>query len=357
MAQESGASIRFIGGHLDGNNYFLEENCGRFPFQGITCGSLSSKHPLNLIKTAASIYSGFRQSCRLLKEWQPHAVVGFGSYHTLPVLIAAKWLKIPIILHEANSIPGRVNRFIAPYALATGVHFPLSAKFIAGKTVHVGMPLRKGFRKGSISRGEACAYFNVDPQKPVLLIFGGSQGAQALNSLAVEIVQKKYLRNDLQLIHITGTKEGATLAKKCYDTLGVVSCVKDFECRINLAWQAADLLIARSGAGTIAEQIEFEVPGILIPYPFAADRHQDYNADFMAETVRGAIKLQEKEASSGQLQLSVASFFANGMENLHTMRNAIQCYKKETTTVDFCTFILEHSGDMMDKTWRSGATY
>lgn len=331
--------ILFAGGNLLANRYFEH---GSFPYSSISCGSFAKKNPFSLLKAFFSIVKGLWQSRRIINSFKPDLIVGFGSYYTLPALLAAKLGGIPFVLHEANSIPGKVNRLMSPHALLTGIHFPGTAALLKGKSVEVGMPLREGYRLDLNSREVARHYFQLDLHRTTLLVFGGSQGAQMLNKIVTGALQKgsANFASQLQVIHITGNKENVDSYAQMYEQCGMKACVKDFEKRMDLAWQAADLVISRAGAGTIAEEVEFEVPGILIPYPYAADRHQDRNAEFMVKNVRGAEMCQEKNLTVEGLRITLASFLDDDSIKLKNMRESIQIYKKNARGTDFCTLII-----------------
>lgn len=318
--------IQFVGGKLNTNRYFDK---GIFPYHSISCGSFSSKNPFSLGKSLYNIVKGIKQSKDLFKNFKPDLVIGFGSYHTLPSLLAAKLCKIPIVLHESNSIPGKVNRLISPYAVVTAVLFPDAIQSLKGHVVLSGVPLRKGFKKGSVSKQDALTYFGLTSVKPTLLVFGGSQGAKALNKVVLQAVDK-----ELQVIHITGQEESVNELTEKYKQKGIDACVKGFETRMDLAWQASDFALCRAGSGTIAEALEFEVPCILIPYPFAADDHQKQNASFMVNTVGGGRILIEKDLKPHDL-IEAFNDFKNGKK----MRQAIEKYKANYGQTDFCSLI------------------
>lgn len=170
--------ILFMAGKLSSNPYFKNS---LFPTQSISCGAIAVKNPIKLAQNLVGMGRGIWESRTHIRKFQPDLVVGFGSYHTFPVLLAAKWEGIPIVLHESNSIPGKVNRLLAPLAHATCVQFPITATLLKGKTHIAAMPLREGYYKGSITREAAHKYYGLDPSRKTLLIFGGSQGAQGLN--------------------------------------------------------------------------------------------------------------------------------------------------------------------------------
>jgi UDP-N-acetylglucosamine--N-acetylmuramyl-(pentapeptide) pyrophosphoryl-undecaprenol N-acetylglucosamine transferase len=179
----------------------------------------------------------------------------------------------------------------------------------------------------------------LQPTKTTLLVFGGSQGAQAINRLVIEAIScnPKIFREQLQVIHIAGTQDAVDSLRSSYQQQQVNARVKDFEPRMDLAWQAADFFVGRAGAGTIAEAMEFEVPGILIPFPRAADGHQDKNADFMVKTVGGAKVYSEKELTAQELCRAISSFLE--INNITRMREAIHRYKQTSRRTDFCTLI------------------
>lgn len=333
---EPQTEIRIVGGSLAANRFFDKQS---FPYHTVSCGRFS-KNPFKLLKGLWNIGRGFFQTLRLFKEWRPDLIVGFGSFYTLPPLLAAKYAGIPIFLHESNSIPGKVNKLIAPYARLTGIQFPETGKLLKGDSILVHTPLRKGFKKGQNSRALAKDYFDLDVATPTLLVFGGSQGAKAINQLVSDAFTD-HLKPTFQIIHLTGTPElKATISEK-YKKAGIKACVKEFEPKMELAWEAADFVICRSGAGTIAEQLEFEVPGVLIPFPAAADNHQDINADFMVQQVNGAIKTKEAHLDAKLLATEVQRLFQDDRLWLNEKQKNIQTYKKNMALREFYNVICE----------------
>lgn len=331
--------IQFAGGNLVANRYFEH---GAFPYSSIACGSFAKKNPLSIFKALFSIGKGFFQSKKILKNFKPDLIIGFGSYYTLPALLAAKFCKAPFVLHEANSVPGKVNRLMSPYALVTGIHFPMAAEKLKGKTVKADVPLRASLRKGSTTRAEAKSYFQLNPSSPkkTLLIFGGSQGAAVLNRIVAGTLGQSSLGDHYQVIHLTGSKDNIEFLSNLYQQKRIEACIKDFESRMDLAWQAADLVLSRAGAGTIAEEMEFEVPGILVPYPFATEQHQDHNALFMVTTVGGAEMCREKDLSPEKLEKLLSSFLENDCSKLNEMGKNIQIYKNNTQKMDFTQLVI-----------------
>ena len=211
---------------------------------------------------------------------------------------------------------------------------------LTGKTYEVGLPLRPGYHKGACLPAQARAYFDLDASLFTILVFGGSQGAVNLNNLVNKAFTGHLTANKdkWQIIHLAGDATLAQLLRVEYQKAGIKACVKPFETRMDLAWQAADISIARAGAGTIAEEMEFEVPGILVPYPYATDNHQDKNADFLVNTVGGAVKFGEAELTPLLLALELEAF---SDEKRKQMSQAMKDYKMKYRPKSFCNLILE----------------
>jgi UDP-N-acetylglucosamine--N-acetylmuramyl-(pentapeptide) pyrophosphoryl-undecaprenol N-acetylglucosamine transferase len=331
--------LMFAGGGLHDNRFF---DRAEFPYDEIACGYFPLKKPLTLLKSLGKVASGIWQSERLLKEFKPDIVVGFGSYHSLPVLLTAKMRSIPIVLHEGNAIPGRVNRLLAKHALFTGIQFPEAAQHLRGKTVEIDAPLRDELHQGQEDQQKALQYFQLADDKKTILIFGGSQGAFAINRLMVQVfAQYTGDIQRVQVIHFTGSSDEAERVSECYQNIGINHYVKDFETEMGKAWSAADLVVGRAGAGTIAEALEFEVPSILIPYPHAMDDHQSKNARFMVDEVKGGVEFTESELSSQCLSDEICSLLEKEPARFQKMKVAIINYKDNVQHQDLSSLVAE----------------
>lgn len=325
----------FLGGNLAANPFFINH---AFSYQSIPCATLSLKNPSTIPLNFFKIAAGVKQSRQILKSIKPDVVIGFGSYYTLPVLLAAKWQKIPLILHEANSYPGKVNRLFSPYALYTGIHFPCSTKWLKGRIQEVGLPLRQGYSKNFHDRLEALTYFKLHPAKKTFLIFGGSQGARGINHImqgALPLFSEDF-KKQFQFIHILGRDAKGEEWKNLYAKLKMQATVVNFEVRMDLAWHAADYVVARAGANTVAELLEFEIPSLLIPYPAAADNHQDLNADFVEATVKAGYKCAEEGLNPEILKEKMHLLIQNGLN----FSEALGSYKKKARPLSFLESIL-----------------
>lgn len=331
---EKGFEVLFAGGSLSTNRYFKRAS---FFHKEVAASTLFRG---NLLKSLWAIIKGVWQSFKVIDAFSPDLVVGFGSFYTFPLLLTAKLKKKRIVLFEPNAVPGKVNRFFSKWAITSAVQFLAAGEQMKGSYTEVKMPT--GERK-RVSSKEARDYFYLSPDRLTFLVFGGSQGAQSINhffSEAISCLRKD--RSCFQVIHVTGKAESAEIIRRKYEELGIRSCVKAFEERMDLAWSAADLAVCRSGAATIAEQIAFEVPTILIPFPKAADDHQMKNALFIEREVGGGITCVEKELNVDLLKNKIESMVEKA--RLKEMQEAILAFKKRDQKIDLCSLICKIIG-------------
>lgn len=334
---ERGLETLFVAGGLATNRYFDRKN---FAFREVPSQPLISKNPLKCLYGWGVMFGGVYQSMRIIRSFKPDAVVGFGSYYSIPTILAAKLLGVPIVLHEANCVPGKANAWLAPYVDVVGVHFPATAALLKSKNViEVGMPLRNGYKRGVVSAAAARGYFQLDADMPTLLIFGGSQGARAINQLIKGAFAGPMdkIKGRFQVIHLTGESQADKEWADFYSANGWRACVKSFEPQMNQAWAAADAFIGRSGASTIAEAMEYEMPGILIPYPHA-ENHQENNADFLANTVGGAVKIVQSTLTPEALAEEMAALFSG--DRLNELKSAIGAYKQRPSQTNLCDVVM-----------------
>lgn len=321
--------ILFMGKGLKVNPYFRRN----YPYKDIQSATFS-KCPLKLMKACYQLTKGSIESFYALREFKPDMIIGFGSYHSAPVLAAGHCLSIPIVLHDSNMVPGTVIKLFSRRALWTGVFFEDAAKSLRGETVVVDIPLRQEFKE-RVSREDVLQYYGLDAKKKTLLVFGGSQGAKTLNALLIDALQF-FKRKDIQVLHFTG---GSTQdAEETYRRLGITACVKDFEPKMHFAWQACDFCITRAGAVTIAEQLLHQTPALFIPYPFATDNHQEKNALFVEHVVGGAKMILEKELDAKKLATELTHFVDEKRQS--EMKKNLENYAQKQVRKSFCSEVL-----------------
>ncbi len=249
--QLEGCEVVFAGHKLESSPFFHR----KFPYHEIASAS-SKKKGLTLLK-------GLFQSIKLLLRFSPDVVVGFGSFHSFPVLLGALLLRKKIVLFEANCSLGKVNRLFAPFAKRVAFQFPIPHK----KAAYV--PLLP-WKNIPIKAGKK------NPNVRTILVFGGSQGALFINRTFCKAA--KLLKFPFEVIHLVG-KEDPEIQ------YSVPSEIKPFEEDMASLYQKAHFAICRSGAGTTAELIRYKVPAVVIPYPYAHD-HQRKNGEFLGKGVR-----------------------------------------------------------------------
>lgn len=232
---------------------------------------------------AARFWRSYRISQGHFREWTPGVLLSTGGFTSAGPALAARSMGIPVVLHEANAIPGRANRWLARFAQGGYVYFPEAAHRMKCRDVKVvGMPVREQFQESDPLACRPALGLAVD--RPVLLVMGGSQGARALNELMVKAAPELAKRvPGLQVLHLTGTHDEERI-RKAYQAAGIHAVIRPFLTEMELAIGAADLAVARAGASSIAELAAMRLPAILIPYPFASDNHQLANARALERT-------------------------------------------------------------------------
>ena len=244
---------------------------------------LSRKFGIQTFTFFFSLLLGFFQSLFLLLKFKPQVVIGTGGFVSGPVVYAACWLGIPTLIQEQNSYPGITTRLLAPKVKRIHLAFEEAKKYLgkvkdSDKFRVTGNPVRLEEKK--VDRAAARSQFDLAPNKHTLLLFGGSQGASALNKILLETLAQ--LSIDIQIIWQTGEPdfEKTRLAAKNYPHQ---IYLRPFIYNMAEAYAAADLALCRAGAITIAELIQKKVPAILVPYPHAAEAHQEKNARLLVE--------------------------------------------------------------------------
>ena len=259
---------------------------------------LQSKFPIAFVKFVLKFRAGLAQVKALYRDFTPQAVLGMGGFTSTAPLLAGRSRQIPTFVHESNAIPGKSNKLNARIVTRVLLGFEECAKFFPpGKCTVTGTPIRTSLAK-RLDKARALAAFDLAPGKPTLLVMGGSQGAHGINQSLVNALPE-LAEKPLQVIHLTG-KQDEQLMRESYAKAGIPAFVAAFFHRMEEAYSAADFAISRSGAASLTELSHFALPSILIPYPFAAEDHQTFNAKIF-ERAGAATLLQERETSGETL--------------------------------------------------------
>ena len=289
-----------------------------FASESIQCYGLKGKSPLQLIKALAVLPLSCLQALIIILRFKPDIILGVGGYVTGPVVAAGKSQGIPIVIHEQNSVPGLANRKLGRMADRVCLSLPGSGTvFPAEKILYTGNPVR--------SKILELAGKSLPRQggKRTLLILGGSQGAQAVNSLITEALcslTDEELQQ-IKVIHQTGARDEEQV-RNAYQRRGIDAEVAGFFMKMHEVYEQADLLLSRAGATTLSEIAVLGKPAILIPYPHAADNHQEKNGQYYVSG-GGAVQFSQKELTGKQLSETVLQLL-NNEEKLAEMGAAMK---------------------------------
>jgi UDP-N-acetylglucosamine--N-acetylmuramyl-(pentapeptide) pyrophosphoryl-undecaprenol N-acetylglucosamine transferase len=284
--RRQGVAIVFAGAGLPLEREILERQGYRL--LAIRSGGVVGKSPLARLRGATRAVLGLGQAMVAIMKMKPAAVIGVGGYASGPVVLAAALLRVPTLIHEQNCNPGLTNRLLAPWVRKVAVSFEETRHDLGGRGEVTGNPIRAEFAAAKRkARGET---FSV-------LVFGGSQGARALNNAVLEALpQLRPHRLGLRLVHGTGAAD-LERVRAAYAAAGFEATVVPYLTAIREAYQQADLVIARAGASTVSEIAACGKASILVPLPTAAHDHQRYNARKFADA--GAALLLEESALRG----------------------------------------------------------
>lgn len=289
-----------------------------FASRSIICHGLKGKSPVELAKAIAVLPLSYLQALLIIRRFNPDIIFGVGGYVTGPVVAAGKTLGIPVVLHEQNSLPGLANRQLGRIADRVCLSLPGSGtEFPANKILYTGNPVRSAILELA---GKVPSRKDI---KRTLLVLGGSQGAKAVNRLMTEAVcsfTDAELR-EIRVIHQTGDSDEQQV-REAYRQRRVDAEVAGFFTRMHEVYQQADLLVSRAGATTLSEIAVLGKPAILIPYPYAADNHQEKNAHYYVSG-GGAVQFSQNELTAGRLGAAILQLLGNE-EKLAAMAAAMK---------------------------------
>lgn len=252
---------------------------------------------------------GTMQALRLLMQWRPKVVVSTGGYAAAPVGAAAALLGVAIVVQEQNLTVGVANRVLARWARMISVSHERLARSLGPRAVVTGVPVRRGAVGGDRARGRRA--FGLQDRPLTILVLGGSQGARSLNTAVVDMARALPSGAEVQILHQTGQDHEAWVRSRIAARSGPVHyiVVPYIEAMAD-AYACADLVICRAGAATLAEVTANGLPVIVVPYPFAADGHQDLNAQVL-ETAGAAVVIRDHDLSAARLAGAVAAVRAD----------------------------------------------
>lgn len=304
LKKQFGAEVLFIG-TARGIETRLVPAAG-FPLELIQVGALKNVSLMTRAKTMFDLPRAIAASSRMLSEFDPEVVIGVGGYASGPAMIAALRRKLPTLAFEPNVVPGFANRMIARWVSAAAVHFEETCRYFPHCRV-TGVPVRS-------------AFFSISPKNdgpPTLLVFGGSQGARAINQAMIDSLPGLRLKvPGIHIIHQTGQRDYERVLA-AYEHAGISGEVHKFIDDMPGTFACANLLVCRSGASTVAEIAAAGKPAIFVPFPAAADNHQNVNARAL-ERAGAAVVVEESNLEAAYLVETIAALMVDPVR-LHTM--------------------------------------
>ncbi len=286
----------------------------QYPLHTIAVEGLQGRLGLRTARSFLRFLRSIQQVRQLLRQGQFDGVFTTGGYIAAPAIIAAKMQGIPAILHESNALPGKVTRWLSPMCSSVALGFEAAAQYLPkAKSICVGTPVRSQFLR-LVESKSAPPGLEIPDDVPLIVVIGGSQGAVAVNHLVRECAPA-WFKAGAWIVHLTGSNdpEADSLSHPQYIALPFYDHMAELLSR-------ADLAVSRAGAGTLTELAISHTPSILIPYPFAAEDHQAYNAAIFAAA--GAAQVcRQSELTADILQEKVISLLETP-ERLDAMKAA-----------------------------------
>jgi len=296
----------------------------------------------NIIDLFLKIPIGIFQAFFYIFFLAPDLIFSKGGYGSIPVTISGTILRVPIFLHESDVIPGMTNRFLAKFSMEIFVSFPKTIHFPEEKIILVGNPIRREILEGSREEGQNL--FKLTGEKPIILILGGSQGAQRINDKILEILPE--ILKNFEIIHQCGQNNFNEVKAESKVMMG-----KDLERYYHLfpflkeeelkkAYATSDLIVSRAGSGSIFEIAALGKPSILIPLAESAQGHQLQNAYTYAE--KGAAIILEEENFTPHFFLEKLKNLFSHVEEIEKMQKAAQEFAKPLAAKIIAEYILEY---------------
>jgi UDP-N-acetylglucosamine--N-acetylmuramyl-(pentapeptide) pyrophosphoryl-undecaprenol N-acetylglucosamine transferase len=305
--------IHYIGSY-NGIERRLIENAG-IPYDGISSGKLRRYFDVKNFSDPLRVLKGYGQAKRLMKQYKPDIVFSKGGFVSVPVVLAAKHYKIPVIIHESDMTPGLANKICIPAAQKVCCNFPETLNYLPkDKAVLSGSPIREELLTGD--RLSGLQYAGLSANRPVILVIGGSLGSVTVNHAVRSILPK--LLSQFQVIHICGK---GNLDESLIGTSGYVQ-YEYVDKPLRHLFAAADLIISRAGANSICEILALRKPNILIPLSAAASRgDQILNANSFAKQGFSTV-LEEEVLTSDTLYQAVSETYKKRMSFIETMEKS-----------------------------------
>ena len=317
-----GWDVHYIG-EADGVEKRLIAAVPEVTYHSVSTGKLRRYFDVKNFTDPFKVVKGIGQASKLMKQLKPDVVFSKGGFVSVPVVYGARLHKVPVLLHESDMTPGLANKLCAPFARRILCTFPEAARGFGEKGVYTGTPIRPEILNGDREKG--LATFGFTDGRPVLMVTGGSSGAQAINAAVREALPK--LLESFQVLHLCGP---SNTDEALLGTAGYVQC-EYLDSEMADAYACANILISRAGSNTLCEILALRKPALLIPYPMGASRG-DQIVNARSFEARGLSRvLMQEDMTADRLVSEVISLYrergslyekmdkepsANGVENV-----------------------------------------
>jgi UDP-N-acetylglucosamine--N-acetylmuramyl-(pentapeptide) pyrophosphoryl-undecaprenol N-acetylglucosamine transferase len=279
-----------------------------YPIEGLEIAGFNRSNMLKNLLLPFKLLKSLGQARRIIERFQPHAVVGVGGYASFPILRKAQSKGIPTLIQEQNSFAGKSNMILGKKAKKICVGYEGMEKFFpADKIVVTGNPVRGNITQSAVTKEDAMKHFGLKTGKTTVFAVGGSLGAKAINE-ALQPLLATFVEKDIQLIWQTG-KPYFDTAQAAASSYSSHVKVFDFINLMDFAYKASDVVISRAGALAIAELCVVKKPVIFVPYPFAAEDHQTFNAKSLVD--KNAALIIKNDDAGAQLGNTLFSLVQN----------------------------------------------
>lgn len=307
----------YVGTHRGLENKIVPET--GISFKTIKIQGFKRKLSFDNLKTVQLFLESIKRSKEILREFKPDVVIGTGGYVSGSVVYAAARMKTPTIVHEQNSVPGITNKFLSRFADKVGICFPDAAQYFPeNKTVLVGNP--RAQEVVTSGKSDVLEQYNLLPDTPTVLIFGGSQGALKINQAVIQALPK-FSQKDYQVLYASGDRYYNEISEKIdVEKISRNLSLQPYIKNMTDVMANVDLLIGRAGATSIAEFTALGLPAILIPSPYVTNDHQTKNAQSLVNA--GAVKMIADANLTGENLVEAVDEIMNNNEKREIMAKA-----------------------------------
>lgn len=304
MLKQNGHNVIFVGTEKGMENDLVPK--ANYPLIHIHAQGMSRGFSLRNISTMATLMKGVKECKKIIDDEKPDLLIGTGGYVTAPLMIAGIAKKIPTMIHESNALPGKTTIWLSSKVNTVAVGFEATLKRLpkAKHAVYTGNPTKMSTHSNKNTMKEKLGLGG----KNVVLVFGGSQGGKGINDVMVELINKNMLQN-CHLIYATGPKNYDEIMSRIKNVPKNIQ-IEKYIYNMEEVMVASDLLVCRSGALTTSEIGIVGVPAIMIPFPYAAENHQYFNAKAL-EDAGGGVVIEEKDLNPSVLTNKINELLLN----------------------------------------------